>query len=75
MNRDLVPAPSYGTEGKLRRMRRLDGKAALVTGGTSGIGFAIAERFLAEGASVVVTGRDEELGAQSLERLREIRRR
>ena len=50
-------------------MRRLDGKAALVTGGTSGIGFAIAERFLAEGASVVVTGRDEALGAQSLERL------
>ena len=49
-------------------MRRLDGKAALVTGGTSGIGFAIAERFLAEGASVVVTGRDEALGAQALER-------
>ena len=41
-----------------------------MTGGTSGIGLAIAERFLAEGASVVVTGRDEALGAQALERLR-----
>jgi NAD(P)-dependent dehydrogenase (short-subunit alcohol dehydrogenase family) len=37
-----------------------------VTGGTSGLGLAIAERFLAEGASIVVTGRDEALGAQAL---------
>ena len=50
-------------------MGRLDGKAALVTGGTSGIGLAIAERFLAEGASVVVTGRDEKLGSRAVERL------
>jgi NAD(P)-dependent dehydrogenase (short-subunit alcohol dehydrogenase family) len=48
---------------------RLDGKAALVTGGTSGIGLAIAERFLAEGVSVVVTGRDEELGSRAVEGL------
>jgi len=54
----------------LRGMGSLEGKAALVTGGTSGLGFAIAERFLAEGSSVVVTGRDEELGAQAIERLR-----
>jgi len=32
---------------------------ALVTGGTSGIGLATARRFLAEGARVVVTGRDQ----------------
>jgi len=50
-------------------MGTLEGKAALVTGGTSGIGLAIAERFLAEGASVVVTGRDGELGARAASQL------
>jgi NAD(P)-dependent dehydrogenase (short-subunit alcohol dehydrogenase family) len=36
---------------------RLAGKIALVTGGTSGLGLATAKRFIAEGATVVVTGR------------------
>ena len=35
------------------------GRAVLVTGGTKGIGFAIASRFLAAGADVVVCGRHE----------------
>ncbi len=37
----------------------LDGKVAVVTGGTSGIGLAIARRLLEEGARVFLCGRDE----------------
>jgi NAD(P)-dependent dehydrogenase (short-subunit alcohol dehydrogenase family) len=38
-------------------MKKLEGKIALVTGGTSGIGLATAKRFVSEGAYVFVTGR------------------
>src|SRR6201988_3389563 len=38
-------------------VRKLEGKVAVVTGGTSGIGLATAKRFAAEGARVFVTGR------------------
>ncbi|ALV31162.1 SDR family oxidoreductase [Streptomyces sp. CdTB01] len=49
---------------------RLRNKKALVTGSTSNIGQAIAEAFAAEGAHVVVSGRNRERGARVAEGIR-----
>src|SRR5580704_942998 len=38
-------------------MGKLEGKVAVVTGGNSGIGLATAQRFVAEGAYIFITGR------------------
>lgn len=50
-------------------MGKLDGKVALVTGGNSGIGFATAKAFLAEGAHVYITGRRQEKLDEAVARL------
>jgi len=39
---------------------KLDNKIAVITGGTTGIGFATAQLFIKEGAKVIVTGRNPE---------------
>jgi NAD(P)-dependent dehydrogenase (short-subunit alcohol dehydrogenase family) len=49
---------------------RLQGKTALITGGTAGIGQAIAEAFAREGARVVITGRNEQRGHQVVDAIR-----
>lgn len=52
-------------------MRKLEGQVALITGGTSGLGLAVASRFLNEGAKVVVTGRSTETARKAKETLGE----
>ena len=50
----------------VRRYPEMRGKVALVTGGTSGIGLAIAQGFAREGATVVVTSRNETRAQEAL---------
>ena len=52
-------------------MGRLQDRTALITGGTTGLGLAIAERYLLEGARVVITGRDAAIGDGAQRRLRD----
>jgi NAD(P)-dependent dehydrogenase (short-subunit alcohol dehydrogenase family) len=48
----------------------LDGRSALITGSTAGIGYAIAHGLAAEGAKVVITGRTQKSVDGALQRLR-----
>lgn len=49
----------------------LEGKQALITGGTSGIGLAIAQCFAAQGAQVTIFGTNPEKGAKALASIQE----
>jgi NAD(P)-dependent dehydrogenase (short-subunit alcohol dehydrogenase family) len=53
-------------------MKQFEGKVAIVTGGTSGIGRATAIAYAREGAKVAVTGRREEKGLETVELIKEV---
>ncbi|WP_132254873.1 glucose 1-dehydrogenase [Methylobacterium segetis] len=64
----MNPRPDHG-ETSYRGSGRLEGKAAIITGGDSGIGRAVALAFAREGADVLISYLDEEEDAQETRRL------
>lgn len=54
---------------ELPQNRLLEGRCALITGGTSGIGFSIATAFIKAGASVIITGRSQDRIDKAIENL------
>jgi len=56
---EMRPTPDYGEE-TYRGSGRLEGRAAIVTGGDSGIGRAVALAFAREGADVLISYLEEE---------------
>ena len=74
INRDLNYDGSLTIEEYVSRRRdfvpgRFDGKVAIVTGGTSGIGFSAAQELGREGARLAITGRNPETGKKAVEEL------
>jgi NAD(P)-dependent dehydrogenase (short-subunit alcohol dehydrogenase family) len=63
-----MPQPSNGIA-KTGADMALEGKTAIVTGAAGGIGYAVAERFLKEGARVVIADFDAEKGAKAAKTL------
>src|SRR5260370_38721784 len=54
----------------IEKLCDLTGRRALITGATRGIGFAIAQAFLAHGAAVAITGRKPDTLQSAVEQLR-----
>ncbi len=65
---EMEPRPDYGEE-SYKGTGRLEGKSAVITGGDSGIGRAVALAFAREGADIVISYLDEETDARETARV------
>jgi NAD(P)-dependent dehydrogenase (short-subunit alcohol dehydrogenase family) len=65
---EMEPRPDYGEE-SYRGSGKLEGKAAIITGGDSGIGRAVALAFAREGADVLISYLDEHSDAEETVRI------
>ena len=65
---EMQPRPDYGEE-SYRGSGKLQGKAAIITGGDSGIGRAVALAFAREGADVLISYLDEHSDAEETMRI------
>ena len=71
---EMTPAPDFG-EQSYKGSGKLKGKAAIITGGDSGIGRAVALAFAREGADVLISYLNEEEDAQKTRQIVEKERR
>lgn len=67
---NIAPTKVYPQIVSLAPNDLLHGRTALITGGTSGIGYEIAKAFLAAGANVIITGRNKDRVESSVEQLK-----
>jgi Tropinone reductase 1 len=66
MEKKVALSPHHSFEENVRERWTLAGKKALITGATKGIGFAIAQEFLALGAEVIIVARNAEAIEQQI---------
>ena len=65
---EMDPRPDYGVE-SYKGSGKLEGKTAIITGGDSGIGRAVALAYAREGADVVISYLDEDSDAKETQRM------
>lgn len=73
LEREMNPAPIYEADEYINNGKRLKHKVAIITGGDSGIGRAIALAYIREGAKVVIVYYDEHEDANDTKKLIEER--
>lgn len=64
------PKPVFAQVNYLQPNKRLSGKRIIITGGGRGLGASMAEKFVAEGADVLIAGRSEKSVKDTAERLK-----